>query len=108
MKFRSSVAVVAAVASALSFTSASAAPLSTSPAKAANMSVPGDVQLVHRRGRDVAIGIGALIGTAIILSEAARADGHRRYRRDSMCGRLLYDCEDGSRRACHKYEDRCM
>src|SRR5262245_5485981 len=106
MKFRSSVAVVAAVASALSFTSASSSPLSTS--KAANMSTPSDVQLVHRRGRDVAIGIGALIGTAIILSEAARADGHRRYRRDSMCGRLLYDCEDGSRRACHKYEDRCM
>jgi hypothetical protein len=107
MKFRASTAIIAALASSLAFSGASAHGLSSTGTviKQAPMS---DIQLVDRRGRNLALGIGAVIGTAIILSEAARADGHRRYRRDTYCGRLLYDCEDGIRRACYRYEDRCM
>jgi hypothetical protein len=72
-----------------------------------------NVEQVHRRrrgghiGRDVGIGLG-ILGAAILLNEAARADGRRRYSRDSYCGRLLYRCESGSDWSCEKYEERCM
>ena len=69
------------------------------------------VEKVQRRrgrtGRNVGIGLGVL-GAAIILNEAARAEGRRQYSRDSYCGRLLYRCESGSDWSCEKYEDRCM
>ena len=83
-------------------------------AGAAKSASPGSaVEKVQRRrgggrtGRNVGIGLG-ILGAAIILNEAARAEGRRRYSRDSYCGRLLYRCESGSDFSCEKYEDRCM
>ena len=106
MKMKSPVALAVALALAASvpMTTASAqGPMST-----IRQSAPAsDVVPTRDRGLGVALGIGAVVGTAIILSEAARAEGHRRYRRSSYCGDLLYRCEDGSRWACRRYEDRC-
>ena len=59
-------------------------------------SAPSSDVVQVRRGAAIGLGIAAGVGTAILLSEAARADGHRRYRRSSYCGDLLYRCEDGS------------
>ncbi len=104
MKMKSALAVALALATALPMTSASAqGPMST-----IRQSAPAnDVVQTRDRGLGVALGIGAVVGTAILLSEAARAEGHRRYRRSSYCGDLLYRCEDGSRWACRRFQDRC-
>ncbi len=64
-------------------------------------------RIKDRTGRNIGIGLG-ILGTAIILNEAARAEGRRRYGRGSYCGKLLYRCEDGHRWSCERYEDRCM
>lgn len=111
MKICSPVAAAVALAcsvSVIATTNASAHSMSVMPGATKSAAPSSDVQQVDRRGRGIALGIGALIGTAIILNEAARADGHRRYQRSSMCGRLLYRCEDGSEWSCRRYEDRCM
>jgi hypothetical protein len=67
----------------------------------------GPARARGRTGRNVGIGLGVL-GAAILLNEAARAEGRRRYTRGSYCGRLLYQCENGSNWSCGKYEDRCL
>ena len=90
MKIRSALAVALALATASPMTSALAqgpqGPMST-----IRQSAPAsDVVQTRDRGLGVALGIGAVVGTAILLSEAARAEGHRRYRRSSYCGNLLY------------------
>ena len=104
MKMKSALAVALALATSIPMTTASA----QGPMSIAKPSAPSsDVVQVRRRGAAIGLGIAAAVGTAIILSEAARADGHRRYRRSSYCGDLLYRCEDGSRWACRRYEDRC-
>jgi hypothetical protein len=92
-------------------------PGGTAPAVAGGMSMPPSVtkpaddgnlvEPVRRRGRDIAIGLG-ILGAAIVLTEAARAEGRRRYRRDSYCGRQLYLCDEGSDRACERYYENCM
>lgn len=66
------------------------------------------VPVRSRRGRNIGLGIAAVVGTAIILSAAARADGRRRYGRGDRCWDLLDRCEDGYRRACYRYEDLCQ
>jgi hypothetical protein len=104
MKMRTALAVALALATASPMTSA----VAQGPMSTIRQSAPAsDVLQTRDRGLGVALGIGAVVGTAIILSEAARAEGHRRYRRSSYCGNLLYDCEDGVRWACRKYQDRC-
>jgi len=104
MKMRSALAVALALATASPMTSA----LAQGPTSTIRQSAPAsDVVQTRDRGLGVALGIGAVVGTAIILSEAARAEGHRRYRRSSYCGEMLWRCEDGSRWACYKYRDRC-
>lgn len=61
-----------------------------------------------RRGRNLAIGLGAAAAAAIILSETARASERRSYRRSRMsCGELADRCEDGSDWACERYYRRC-
>src|SRR5262245_25737617 len=109
MKTRSAIAlaVVLALASSLALPlGVSAQGLST--LSGAKQSAPSRDVVEVRRDVAIGLGIAAAVGTAIILSEAARAEGHRRYRRSSYCGGLLYRCEDGSRWACRRYEDRCM
>lgn len=106
MKMKSPVALAVALALAASvpMTTASA----QGPMSSIKRSAPSsDVVPAQRRGGALALGIIAGVGTAILLSEAARAEGHRRYRRSSYCGDLLYRCEDGARWACRRYEDRC-
>jgi hypothetical protein len=104
MKMRSTVAVALALATASPMTSA----LAQGPMSTIRQSAPAsDIVQTRDRGLGLALGIGAVVGTAIILSEAARAEGHRRYRRSSYCGEMLWRCEDGSRWACYKYQDRC-
>lgn len=111
MKIHSSLAAAVALACSMSLgaaTQVSAHSMTAMPGATKSAAPASDVQQAGRRGRNVALGIGALIGTAILLNEAARADGHRRYHRSSSCGRLLYQCEDGSDRSCRRYENRCM
>jgi hypothetical protein len=88
---------------------ASAAGLSALSAKAKPTVEKSALIEVRRRhhGRNAALGVAAIVGTAILLNEAARADGRRRYRRGSSCWELLDRCEAGSERACYRYEDRC-
>ncbi|HEU4377302.1 MAG TPA: hypothetical protein VFR73_01925 [Hyphomicrobiaceae bacterium] len=105
MKMKSSVALAVALALAASvpMTTASA----QGPMSSIRQSAPSSDVVPVRRGGALALGIIAGVGTAILLSEAARAEGHRRYRRNSYCGDLLWRCEDGSRWACRRYEARC-
>jgi hypothetical protein len=103
MKMKSALAVALALATSLPMTTASA----QGPMSSLKQSAPSSDVVQVRRGAAIGLGIAAAVGTAIILSEAARADGHRRYRRSSYCGDLLYRCEDGSRWACRRFEDRC-
>ena len=107
MKMKSALAVALALATASPMTSA-LAPGSPGP-DVDHPAVTPRVTWCRRAtvALAIALGIGAVVGTAIILSEAARAEGHRRYRRSSYCGDLLYRCEDGSRWACRKFQDRC-
>lgn len=108
MNMRSPLALAAALACSLAATTASADSLGAMSGATKAAAPSSAIHQVGGRGRDAAIGIGALIGTVILLNEAARADGHRRYHRTSSCGRLLYQCEDGSERSCRRYENRCM
>jgi hypothetical protein len=103
MKRTVALAVAMALAAGVPVTTASA----QGPMSSIKQSSPSSDVVPVRRGGAVALGIIAGVGTAILLSEAARAEGHRRYRRSSYCGDLLYRCEDGSRWACRRYENRC-
>ena len=103
MKSPIALAVALAVAASVPMTTASA----QGPMSSIKQSAPSSDVVPVRRGGGLALGIIAGVGAAILLSEAARADGHRRYRRSSYCGDLLYRCEDGSRWACRRYENRC-
>lgn len=116
MKIRScaTLAVAVALPFAVLFaatTGASAQALGAIAGTAKAATPESAVEKVQRRrgraGRNLGIGLG-ILGAAIILNEAARAEGRRRYSRDSHCGRLLYRCESGSDWSCEKYEDRCM
>ncbi|KAB2919508.1 MAG: hypothetical protein F9K29_05475 [Hyphomicrobiaceae bacterium] len=109
MKFQSRTVVALACALSLAATTnASAHGLGIfSGASTATAPETNVTRIKDRTGRNIGIGLG-ILGTAIILSEAARAEGRRRYSRDSYCGRLLYRCEDGHRWSCERYEDRCM
>ena len=86
MKMKSALAVALALATSLPMTTASA----QGPMSSLKQSAPSSDVVQVRRGAAIGLGIAAAVGTAIILSEAARADGHRRYRRSSYCGDLLY------------------
>jgi hypothetical protein len=108
MKIRSPLALAVALACSLAATTASADSLGAMSSAARAAAPSSDIHQVGSRGRNTALGIGAIIGTVILLNEAARADGHRRYHRTSSCGRLLYQCEDGRERSCRRYENRCM
>lgn len=57
-----------------------------------------------RRGVGIGLGIGAAVVGAIILSEAARAEG---YRRGPRCRRLIAACDDGEGWACRKFHREC-
>lgn len=57
-----------------------------------------------RRGRGVALGVGAGLATLFIISEAARAQGHRR---GSRCRHLINRCDDGERWACRRFHQVC-
>ena len=118
MKIRSSAPLVVAMAlpCAMLFaaaTGASAQGLGTVAGATKSVTPASAVEKVQRRrgrgrrGRNVGIGLG-ILGAAIILNEAARAEGRRRYSGGSYCGRLLHRCERGSNWSCEKYEDRCM
>lgn len=62
-----------------------------------------------RRGRNLAIGAGVVLGAAALAAAANRAEA-REYRRSgwrSRCRRWYHRCEDGSDWACEKYERNC-
>jgi hypothetical protein len=103
MKRTVALAVALALAASVPMTTASA----QGPMSSIKQSAPSSDVVPVRRGGAIALGIIAGVGTAILLSEAARAEGHRRYRRNSYCGDLLWRCEDGARWACRRYENRC-
>lgn len=116
MKIRScaTLAVAVALPCAMLFaatTDASAQSLGAIAGVTKSAAPDSAVEKAQRRrghaGRNLGIGLG-ILGAAIILNESARAEGRRRYSRDSYCGRLLYRCESGSDSSCEKYEDRCM
>jgi hypothetical protein len=52
-------------------------------------------------GRNVAIGVGAAVLGAAILSQGARASG------GNSCRRWAYDCDYGSRQACRNFNRYC-
>lgn len=109
MKLAIGAPLVTALALTLSLgasTGTSAQGVSALPRLAKPADPTGLAEPARRRGRDIAIGLG-ILGTAIVLSEAARADGRRRYRRNTYCGRLLYRCDEGSDRACEQYYYDC-
>lgn len=63
-----------------------------------------------RRGRNIAIGAGVILGAAALAAAAngARADGYR-YRRSGFwqtCRKWYRQCSDGYDYACEKYETR--
>lgn len=61
----------------------------------------------RRVWRGVAIGA-AIIGTAIIASEAARAESRRRARRHRRnCRNWFNRCNRGNDRACWRYDNQC-
>lgn len=65
-----------------------------------------------RRGRGTALAVGAVLGlgaAAALAGRPAYADdyGYRRSRYRRYCDRLAWRCEDGSRRACWRYDDEC-
>lgn len=70
-----------------------------------------DAEAGRRSRRNVAIGLGALAATAIIVGSSRRAradDGYYVDDRPRMsCRRLRYRCEDGSDWACRKYDRHC-
>jgi hypothetical protein len=57
-----------------------------------------------RHGVGLGLGIAAGVATAIIISDAARAEG---YRRGGYCRRLLDRCDYGEGWACRKFRYRC-
>lgn len=75
------------------------------------------IVVAGRRGRAIGLGILAGVGTAILLSKAARANGrhhhyHSNYRHRSRhnrrCAKWEYKCHEyGHRRACRKFYNRC-
>jgi hypothetical protein len=56
------------------------------------------------RGRGIGLGIAAGVATAIIISQAARAEGRRR---GGYCARLLDRCDYGEDWACRRFHYRC-
>lgn len=64
-----------------------------------------------RRGRNLAIGAGVVLGAAALAAAASRADARDyRYRRSSgfyaTCRKWYRQCEYGNDYACEKYETR--
>lgn len=57
----------------------------------------------NNTGRNVALGVGAVVLGTIIASEAARAQGSR----GNSCGRLDYQCSRGSYSACRQFDRYC-
>ena len=56
------------------------------------------------RGRGIGFGIAAGVATAIIISQAARAEGRRR---GGYCATLLDRCDYGEDWACRRFHYRC-
>jgi hypothetical protein len=58
------------------------------------------------RGRGIGLGLGIVAGvaTAIIISDAARAEGRRR---GGYCATLLDRCDYGEDWACRRFHYRC-
>lgn len=76
----------------------------------------GGVVVVPRRrnntGRNIAIGVGAAVIGGIIASEAARANPRRSQRSSgeygpNTCRRWNYQCSDGYRPSCIKFNTYC-
>lgn len=63
-----------------------------------------------RRGRGAAIAAGVALGVlgAAALSSRAHADVEHDEEWRYRCNRWADQCEDGYRRACYRYENRCL
>ncbi len=75
---------------------------------------PAPIQVAGRRGRWIGPAIvGGIVAGALIAgsrrahSREYRHYDHRPVRRSSRCDRLYWRCQDGVRRACYKYNNRC-
>ncbi len=60
----------------------------------------------RRKARRILRGIGAAIGTAIIINEMSRAS-RGRYEGRGQCRRWSRSCDRGNRRACRRYYRNC-
>lgn len=58
----------------------------------------------NNTGRNVALGVGAVVLGSIIASQASRAQGSGR---GNSCGRLDYQCSRGSYSACRQFDRYC-
>lgn len=56
----------------------------------------------NNTGRNVAIGVGALVLGGIIASQAARANSG-----GNSCSRWSYNCDRGSRSSCYNFDRYC-
>ena len=62
------------------------------------------VQAGHGRGLGLGLGILGGVAAAVIISDAARAEGRRR---GPYCSRLLDQCDYGEDWACRRFHYRC-
>ncbi|MDX2265137.1 MAG: hypothetical protein NW215_09225 [Hyphomicrobiales bacterium] len=93
---------------------AAASPIASYSAAPTVAAQTGDTLVTEvRRGRK-ALGIGlGVLGAAVILNEAAKAEERAYYhdRREvyaaRQCRRLHFLCEDGDDRACDRFDDLC-
>lgn len=75
---------------------------------------PAPIQVAGRRGRWIGPAIVGGIVAGALIAGSRRAHSrdyyyrdYRPVRRSNMCERLYWRCQDGIRRACHKYNHRC-
>ena len=61
-------------------------------------------QAWHGRGLGLGLGILGGVAAAVIISDAARAEGRRR---GGYCSRLLDRCDYGEDWACRRFQYRC-